>query len=419
MTKLVEHVDECLDAIRRTDGELRAWVAVDEEGSREQARIATSRLEQGEQLPLAGVTVGVKDVFDVAGLPTEAGFKPFSGKNAESDSHAVACLRAAGAIIVGKTVTVQFAAGDPAATRNPWNLERTPGGSSSGSGAAVAARQVDAALGTQTAGSVLRPAAFCGAVGLKPGFGWTSRSGLMPLASSLDHVGVLTRSVTDAARLYDAMARPELPRCGDCQSIQAPRIGTWSVPLNRASASAQEAFAGTIQRFRESGATIAEAPFPYTYQDLLSAHTIIMRVDAATAHQRLFARYPDDYSPKIRNMVETGKVLAASSYARALAIRDEVGQEIEQLWSGLDVVALPTTNGGAPTPETTGDPSLQAVATLLGLPSITLPNGRDGDGMPLGIQLVGTSRTADTHLLRCAQWVEHLLPELPNPPHGA
>ena len=217
----VELVDALLARIDRLDGAIKAWAAIDRAGARGAAAVLDREAREGRfRGPLHGVPVGIKDIFYTAGLATEGGSKALAGFVPDYDADAVARLKRAGAIVLGKLATTEFALLDPAATRNPWNLEHTPGGSSSGSGAAVAARMCYAAIGSQTIGSTIRPASYCGIVGMKPSYGRISRYGMLALAPSLDHVGILARSVADAAAMLDAMAgedraRPRKPRRRD------------------------------------------------------------------------------------------------------------------------------------------------------------------------------------------------------------
>lgn len=417
MTNAVDNTRQGFEAIRATESELRAWVFFDEADALRQAEWVDAAVKSGTHLPLAGMTVGVKDIFDAAGFQTLAGFKPFSRRPpATRDAEAVALLRAAGAVIIGKTETTQFAAGDPAPTRNPWNLERTPGGSSSGSAAAVAARHVTAALGTQTGGSVLRPAAYCGVLGFKPSYGWASRAGLIPLAPALDHVGVFARSVGDLARLYDVLALRERPRCGVNTPLNAPRIGVWADPLARASESMRAAVIDAIQDLTKAGATVLDASCPVSFQNLLAVHHTLMWSDMAAVHRKLIERYPDDYSPRLRTSIEVGSAVPVSAYVTATALREQVLERVQRNWSAYDLVIIPTTEAAPPGPETTGNTELQAVITLLGLPAISMPIGFDHEGLPLAMQLIGTRRGADVELLRAALWAETIMPTMPAPP---
>lgn len=418
MSQLSRRIDAAFSGIAETDDALHAWVVVDEVSAQEQVRLVEARLGAGEHLPLAGVTVGIKDIIDVASVPTMAGFEPFARRVAKRDAAAVARLRQAGAIILGKTVTTQFASADPSPTRNPWNLERTPGGSSAGSAAAVAARQVDIALGTQTGGSVLRPSAFCGIVGFKPGYGWTSTSGVLPLAVSLDTIGIHARSVAEAARVYDVLARPDLPRSGSCEPIGPARIGIWADAVAHAQERMRAGVIDAIEHLANDGAIVVDAVAPVSFDNLSAIHAVIIRAEAAAAHSELFARHMDDYLPSIRATVETGMALPVDVYVRALRLREQVRAEIMEAWSKFDLIAIPASESAAPDLSTTGNPALLAIATLLGFPSLTLPIGFNPEYLPLGIQLIGTHPGDDVRLLRLARWVESHMPRLPRPPHA-
>ena len=416
MGEIADRVPAILNDIQQTDGDVQAWVCIDEDRVHAQARLIDARLESGEELPLAGLTVGIKDIIDVHGLPTVAGFEPFADRIPERDAPAVAALRRAGALIVGKTVTTQFASSDPSKTKNPWNLEHTPGGSSAGSAASVAAHHVDLALGTQTGGSVLRPSAYCGITGFKPGFGWISTAGVVPFAVSLDTVGIHTRSVAVAARAYDAMARPDLPRAGSADPVGPPRLAIWADALSHAGERMRVAVVDAIEALAHEGAIIRNTVAPVSFDNLLAIHTVISRTEAGAAHSELIFQHPDDYAPKVRSMVESGLALPADVYVRALRLRNQFRREIIDLWSPYDAIAIPTSESAAPDLSTTGNHSLQAIATLLGLPSITLPIGFNPDYLPLGLQFIGTHPETDVHLLRVARWVEQHMPRMPKPP---
>jgi aspartyl-tRNA(Asn)/glutamyl-tRNA(Gln) amidotransferase subunit A len=406
-----------LAEIQRTEALVRAWVHIDADAARAQAAdIDRQRIEA--PLPLAGLTVGVKDIIDVAGMPTVAGFEPFTGRVATRDSHVAAELRAAGAVILGKTTTTQFAVADPTVTRNPWNLERSPAGSSSGSAAAVAAGHVDLAIGSQTAGSTLRPAAFCGIVGFKPSFGWISRAGVIPLADTLDTLGLLARNVTHAARLFDALTGTDVERAGSCTPEAPARIGFWTDASDLADSEVRNLIDAALTRAIAAGAAVEEATAPAPYRDLLAIHHITMLVDAAAAHEKLVQRYPDDYGPRVRSYVETGAAIPAHAYVRAQMLRRQYLDKALSNWAGFDVIALPTAETPAVELETTGSPALQAVVTMFGLPSISLPAGLSPDGLPVGLQLVATTATGNARLLRIARWMEELLDPLPAVPTG-
>jgi Asp-tRNA(Asn)/Glu-tRNA(Gln) amidotransferase A subunit family amidase len=424
-TSAAELVAALIERIDRTDGELRAWVVVDRERALAEAK-RRDDLPKDRRGPLHGVPVGVKDIFDVAGLPTRAGFVPFADRIAAEDCTAVARLRAAGAVILGKTVTTQFAYVDPPPTRNPWNADRTPGGSSSGSGASVAARQVPAALGSQTGGSVLRPAAYNGVVGLKPTYGRVSRSGILPLAWSIDHPGTLTRSVADAALVLRTIAGhdprdPSSSRAPVPDYVAASRSG---VPprllvlddfLERAQPDAAHRFDDAIERLRAAGATVDHGRFPSGAAALIGVHAVVMQAEAAAVHRRLIAQHRDAYAPRIRAFVETGALVPAVDYLDAQRLRRRLRREAAELLASCDCLALPTASGPAPAPDTTGDPSFQGPFSLLGLPAVSLPSGLSADGLPLGLQLVGPA-FGEAPLLAAAAWAERTLGPMPGPP---
>lgn len=407
-----------LSEIERTEPHIQAWVHVDAESALEHAAGIDRRAADAESMPLAGFTVGVKDIIDVAGMPTVAGFDPFSNRIATSDATIAARLRAAGATIVGKTTTTQFAVADPTVTRNPWNLDRSPAGSSSGSGAAVAAGHVDLAIGSQTAGSTLRPASFCGIVGFKPSFGWISRAGMIPLADTLDTVGLLTRGVTHAALLFDALAETSLERSEAPEPEPPTRIGFWEEAARLAAPDVFALIQAALMRAIEAGVEIETIPSPAPYADLIAIHHITMLVDGAASHEKLFKRYPDAYGPRVRAFVETGMTIPAHAYARAQILRREHRERALDAWSGYDVIALPTAETPATPLDSTGSPALQAVVTMFGLPSITLPAGLSPDGLPVGLQLVAPTALGNARLLRIARWFENLLDPLPAVPSG-
>jgi len=415
---IAERMPALLKDIRATDAELAAWVSIDDDAVLRQAALIDQRLEAGEDLPLAGTTVGIKDIIDVRGYPTVAGFEPFAGRVAARDASAVRLLRRAGAIIMGKAATTQFAVSDPAPTKNPWNFDCTPGGSSAGSAVAVAARHVDVALGTQTGGSVLRPSAYCGIVGFKPAFGWTSTAGVVPFATSLDTIGIHARSVTCAAGVYDALARPELPRAGACEPVGPPRLAIWADALAHAGERMRAAVIDALEALAHEGAVIQHTVAPVSFNNLIAVHTIISRAEGGSAHSDLILAHPDHYQPRARSMVETGMSLPADVYVRAQQVRAQVRRELLELWSPFDAIAIPTSQSAAPNRSTTGNHSLQAIATLFGFPSITLPIGFNPDYLPLAMQLIGTHPQGDVALLRTARWVEERMPQLPRPPHG-
>ncbi len=415
-------IKQCLDRIDALEPRLHAWVEVDYNGALHQARELTAARQRGETLgPLAGVPVGIKDIIDVAGLPTRAGAPSFAHYQPDTDAAIVARLRQAGAIIVGKTHTTEFAYLDPAPTANPWNLRHTPGGSSSGSAAAVAAGMLPLAIGTQTVGSVLRPAAYCGIVGLKPSHGRNSCSGVIPLAASFDHVGLLCSCVADAALGLSAVAGYD---ASDPYSVDAPvddyvaaldnpsppRLG---VPRAYYAGTASEEVAShleaAIKRFELAGAEVVEVSFPSTAPEIADAAQPVLRYEAAVAHAVRYAEHKHQYRDNIRGLIEAGHATSEEEYRGARdamrRLRDSLGETLTQ----VDALLLPVAPTTAPEGlHATGSGIFCGPASFTGLPAIALPSGVSPSGLPLAIQLIGPS-LGEAKLLSVAAWAERVL----------
>jgi aspartyl-tRNA(Asn)/glutamyl-tRNA(Gln) amidotransferase subunit A len=416
----VDLVDALLDRIERIDGRVQAWVLVDRDGARRAARQAADEAARGTfRGPLHGVPFGAKDIFYSAGLPTEGGSKTMAGFVPDYDATSVARLKAAGAILLGKLHTTEFATSDPAPTRNPWNLACTPGGSSSGSAAAVAARMVPLALGTQTIGSNVRPAAYCGLVGLKPTFGRISTRGVMPLSYSQDHVGLMARSVEDIAlglsitaghdpddASSSRMPVPDYPAA--LTRRRAPRVGLLREFLERATPEVADITIEAVNRLARAGADVDEAKLPPTFRAVAAAAYVIMRSETASVHAERFALQADLYRPAIRSTIEMGMLIPGDLYVRALRLRRQFRREMSPLLERHDVLLTPTTPAPAPEGMATGDASFQLPWSISGLPSITVPCGLTTSGLPLGIQLVSGPFT-EAPLLSAAAWCEDML----------
>jgi aspartyl-tRNA(Asn)/glutamyl-tRNA(Gln) amidotransferase subunit A len=399
----VDVLEECLRRIDDREAEVRAWVVVDREGARAQARERDRELAEGrDRGPLHGIPIGIKDIIDVAGLPTTAGSPVGADRPAESDAAVVARLREAGAVILGKTVTTPFAWIDPPPTRNPWRLDRTPGGSSSGSAAAVACGMCLGAIGSQTGGSITRPASFCGVAGLKPTYGRVDETGIIPLAPSLDHPGPLARSVGDLALMWRAI-------CGDAPAAglaAAPRLGRLRGLFDeRADPAMRAAIDRAAEALGTAGATVVEVALPEGFADVLRHHRTIMAAEAAEWHERRLAEQPDAYPPRIRALVEEGLAVRAVDYLRAKAHQETMRRAILACFDGVDALLTPAAAGPAPDPSTTGDPALNAPWSYTGLPTVTFPIGFSADGLPLGIQLAGWPGL-EGWLLEASQWCE-------------
>ena len=402
---------------------LRVWAALDPDSAMAQAHDAERRLENGRPVgPLHGVPMGLKDIFYVEGVTNAAGSPILADFVPDYDSTPVSRLKAAGAIIMGKTVTTEFALGDPSPTRNPWNAVHTPGGSSSGSAVGVAARFFPAALGSQTAGSVIRPASFNGVVGMKPTFSRISRRGVVPVSCSLDTVGFFTRSVEDAALLLGVLAGHDVDDPSSSASpvpdymyglgdASPPRIGLvrWYF-LETCSDDARAATLDAVDKLTGAGAEIEEVEIDFDAEAALEAHRILMAVETASVHRSTFQRRPDDYSPFVRSVIEAGLLTSAVLYVQAQRVRREFCRAVGKALEGFDL--LLTTAADAPAPPrslaTTGNPTYQAPWTMVGVPVITLPCGLNPAGLPLGVQLVGRP-FAEQGLLSAARWSEAVL----------
>jgi aspartyl-tRNA(Asn)/glutamyl-tRNA(Gln) amidotransferase subunit A len=415
-------VTSILSGIDAYEPQVNAWVTLDRPGALAAARRCDQELRQGHvRGPLHGVPVGVKDIFATAGLRTTMGSPLFAEHIPTYDATPVARLKAAGAIILGKTRTTEFATLDPTLTRNPWHLEHTPGGSSSGSGAAVGVYMVAAALGSQTAGSVLRPAAYCGTVGLKPTFGRISRYGVFPVSWRLDHVGMLTRSVEDAALLLQVLAGHDpqdissatMPVPDYLQGLEAcpaPHLGVLrDFFFDQATPEVRQHTEAVIERLRQAGAQISEVSQPASFAVSFAAHRIIMRVEAAAVHADLFQQHRERYGPQIRSFIESGRLIPGVEYVRAQRLRRRLQRELEPLLAGVDAIVTPSTATPAPPGlQATGDPAFQVPWTFAGFPSLTLPSGLSTDGLPLGLQLAAAP-FAEDRLLAVAHWCERTL----------
>jgi Asp-tRNA(Asn)/Glu-tRNA(Gln) amidotransferase A subunit family amidase len=318
------------------------------------------------------------------------------------DAPAVARLRAAGAIILGKTVTTEFAYRDPAPTRNPWNHEHTPGGSSSGSAAAVAIRMVPCALGSQTVGSILRPAAYCGVVGLKGPHGLVPVDGIVPLGWSLDHIGPFARSVADTAVVLGVMAGREIVPA----SVSAPRLAVARQLFDRADAGLRQHLDAVVKRLAGAGAQVSEVTLPPEFAEIHAAGQVILESEAAAYHQNMFAKHAADYGPGFAAMMPIGLKRAAVEYVVANRARHAFRDAVIPLLEAHDALLSPTAPGPAPAGlGWTGDASLCAPWSSAGVPSITIPTGLDPTGLPLALQLIQAPSGLE-RLLGVAAWCE-------------
>jgi aspartyl-tRNA(Asn)/glutamyl-tRNA(Gln) amidotransferase subunit A len=436
----VEILAACRRRIQRLDPTLHAWAALDLDAA-ERAAATTADATAGApaQRPLAGVPVGVKDVFATAGLPTRAGSALLAdrlagtvsgGPAGNGDAAAVARLRQAGAVVVGKTVCTELALNDPAPTRNPWDPTRTPGGSSAGSAVAVATGMCLASVDTQTAGDILRPAAYNGVVGFKPTYGTIPRQGVVPVAWTIDTVGVQTRRVADAALLFAVLAGRHVRHGRGAGAVGGPDGWTWRGPprlgvvrdrlLDRTDAEAQAATMRALGVLRRAGATTTEVGLDGALELAHAAHRVVAFCECAAVHEELLDRHANQLGPKARTLLELGAVTPATGYLRAQRLRRRLAVQLQAGFAkdGVDALVTPTTAGVAPDDlATTGDASLQLPWAFVGLPAISLPVGVGESGMPLAVQLVGAAG-ADERLLAVARWCEQALDVDLHPPRA-
>jgi len=400
----VDLLEACLARIATRDAEIRAWVHVDEAGARAVARERHAEAGAGRiRGPLHGVPVGIKDIFHVSGMTTTCGAAPAFHVSATEDAAAVARLRAAGAIILGKAHTTEFAYFEPGPTRNPWNTAHTPGGSSSGSAAAVAARMAPLALGTQTVGSVLRPAAYCGVVGFKGTHGLIPTEGVVPLAWSLDHVGVFARAVADVALTASVLAGRPLTGA----AARPPRLALAPELVDRATPETAAEVRAAAARLARAGAIIEEVKLP-SFAGVHAAGREVLEVEASAYHEELYRVHAAAYRPRTRELIAGGLARPAVAYARAQRARLAFREEVMPLLATHDALLSPTAPAPAPEGLATGDPWFCAPWSFAGAPACSLPSGVSALGLPHAVQLVAAAER-DAELLAVAAWCERVL----------
>ena len=390
----------CLDRVAARDSELQSFAYIDPDAALAQARTLDRGPLRGR---LHGLPLGVKDLFDTADLPTTYGSSIYSGHRPAADAAAVALCREAGALVMGKTVTTEFAYFHPGPTRNPHRLDHTPGGSSSGSAAAVADRMLPLALGTQTAGSIIRPAAFCGVVGYKPSWGRVPRAGVKSLSETLDTAGGFGRSVRDAALLGAVLTGDErLLEIGD---VTAPRLGLCRTrEWGQADADTERAFVDAAAILAPQAARFAETALPASLPDLVALQKGVMAFEMARAlsYERLHHR--DRLSARLGGLLDEGVAISGVRHADHLAQTVAARRCVDALFDHVDAVLAPSAIGEAPAGiDSTGDSVFCRGWTLLGLPCVHLPFTTGATGLPIGLQVVG--RQGDDHrLLAIAHW---------------
>lgn len=407
MTSANQHIRDCMDRIAAYEPEIRAFVARD-------AGLLQDLPPEGGQKPLKGLALGVKDIIDALPYPTASGSPLHSGRMPAQDAAAVAQLRAAGAMVMGKTVTTEFAFFSPGPTRNPHDPARTPGGSSSGSAAAVAAGFIDAGLGSQTAASITRPASYCGVVGFKPGHGCYSLAGVGGLAPSFDTLGVLSRDVATAAAVHAVLAGP-VPAPPVTEAVPPARIGLCRTPWwPQAEQATRNAIASAGRVF--SAEALVEEVDLSAFAEGVRLHAAIMAFEAAQTLAAELATQPEGLSPVLRAMLVSGMQIDRSSHRRHLSEAADLRRRIADLFGRYDLLLAPAAPGEAPVGlEATGDPVFSRLWSLLHLPAITLPGLAGPAGLPVGIQLLA-GRGENEKLLSHALWAEWLLPSPTRPP---
>ena len=411
-------VEACLAHIGAVDDKIQAWAFLDPEFALAQARALDQLRLEGKPIgPLHGVPIAIKDIFDTADMPTENGSVLHAGRTPSRDATAVSLLRAAGAVIMGKTVTTEFAYFSPGKTRNPHNPEHTPGGSSSGSAAAVAANMVPLAIGSQTNGSTIRPAAYCGVIGFKPTHGLISRHRVSPLSRALDHVGLFARTIDDIALLAeqlvaydendpDTRPRARIPFTAVAaeEPPLAPMFALIKTPMwQRADDETKEGFAEIVEQL---GAQVEEVELFPSAQEAWQWHQTIMAPEMALNLDREWQQGRERMSEQLRKQIEQGRAITAFDYQHALRQIDPIHESFVELFEQrYDAILTAAAPSAAPKGlASTGDPSFCTLWTLCGMPCITLPLLQSSSGLPIGVQLVG-SRGGDARLLRTARWL--------------
>jgi len=423
-------LESLLLRIDELEPKLRVWTRIDRDGAKVTAEKYSKEAMQGRfRGPLHGIPVGIKDIYYTVGMKTTAGSKILADFVPDYNATTITRLKEAGAIILGKTETTEFAAFDPAPTRNPWNVEHTPGGSSSGSAAGVSSGMISAALGSQTGGSTIRPASYCGIVGFKPTYGRISRHGIIPVSWCLDHVGIFTRTVVDAAILLEVLAGYD-PRDTASSNLPVPpyrnavsKIGPPEIGLlkeffyDMANEEVKKNLEEIIARLGRAGAKVVDAKLPESFRAAHAAQRVVMITEAAAFHEETFRTRMMDYRPKMRGMIASGLTVPISTYIKAQRIRGQFIREMNTILGQFDCFLMPATPAPAPKGlESTGDPNFNTPWSFCGFPTITIPSGLSKDRLPFGIQLVGRPFDEET-VLRVAHWCERMI-EFGKDPHN-
>ncbi len=399
-------VAACLERIRRREDDVQAWAHLDPELALRQAR---QRDGETPRSRLHGIPVGVKDVIDTCDMPTEYGSPIYRGHRPVCDAACVAQVRELGGVILGKTVSTEFATRHPNKTRNPHNLSHTPGGSSSGSAAAVADCMVPIAFGTQTSSSTIRPAAFCGVIGYKPTFNLINRAGLKFLSESLDTIGTLTRTIPDAALIVEVLSGMTLTSFDEVATLK-PRVGFCRTPYwNQADAATRANLEHAVETLAAAGATVRSVDLPQEFSALAETQIIMSSYEffRALTHER--TRFPQLISPSLTARIAGGGKVSRAQYEDGLALAARCRRWIADIFREYDMLLAPSAPGEAPRGlERTGDPIFGLIWTLLLLPCLTLPYGKGPSGLPLGVQVIGP-HGGDAALFVNAEWARRAL----------
>ena len=399
-------VAACLERIRQREDAVRAWACIDSELALQQAR---QRDKETPRSRLHGIPIGVKDVIDTCDLPTEYGSPIYPGHRPAGDAACVAQVRELGGVILGKAVSTEFATRHPNKTRNPRNLAHTPGGSSSGSAAAVADGMVPIAFGTQTSASIIRPAAYCGVVGYKPTFGLLNRAGLKFLAESLDTLGTLTRTVADAALIAEELAGMPATSFAQVRNLR-PRIGVCRTPYwNQADAASQANFERAARTLTAAGATVVDVELAGEFAALADTQTTVSGYEFSRALTYERTRFPHLISASLTARIAAGLEVTRAQYEAGQALAGRCRASIADTLRHYDALLAPSATGEAPHGlESTGDPVFGLMWSLLHLPCMTLPCGAGPAGLPLGVQVVARHGN-DSALFVHAEWLRRAL----------
>ncbi len=426
----VELTKRFLKQIDIKEDSVNAFALITRDNAFEQASESDKRRKENKQSTfseLEGIPYGLKDIFDTKNILTEAGSEIYKGRIPDSDAHVVELLNANGAVLLGKTITTEFADGHPPETKNPWDANRTPGGSSTGSAVAVATRMLPYALGTQTVGSVLRPAAYNGIVGLKPTYGLVSRSGVIPQSDSCDTVGVLCRNVNDAWLIfkliigYDSKDKKSLIQAESFDIREnlgnfIPKIGFLNKYfMEESDEQVKNSTLSALKSLSNQGATIEELELKIDFESGFQSHRIVQQSEMAQWHEPLYSKYQNKYKPITLEYIKSGFTQNATDYINALGFRNRMRKIFIDSLKSFDVLIMPTASGLPPKDlSRTGDTRFQSPWTFAGFPSIAIPAGLSENGFPQSLQLV-SSPYKERKLLNSAKWIESVLGTLPEP----